>query len=541
MESNKKNNNYVWIPLLVTFILVIGFGLGIMAQRYLINSKPLLEYMNREDPIDEIVNVINTDYIENVSKDTLFQEAVKGILNSLDPFTVYMSAQQIAKSEELLSGNGKGIGLEYIFINDTMVITYITPESPAHKSGLKIGDQIIEVNKVNIAGNLIGQDKALETFKSIDNDTLSFTVLHINDNQPFKVTLIKNNFKRNTINASFMLDETIGYIKFNLFSNSIYNDIVNEIELLQSKGMTSLIIDIRNNGGGYFDEAVLLADEFINGEKMIVYTSGKRDGIIEYKASIKGVFEKGDLIILVNNKSASSSEVLAGSIQDWDRGVIIGETTFGKGLVQEQFELSDGSAIRLTTAKYFTPSGRSIQKPFVTTTERENKNLTEQQVFEMTQQYKIYYSLLNKRPLKGMGGIMPDIYIEDEFQQISPELREFINNSIIEKFVNTYYFTTYKQKYFFQTFEEFKSKFQFDKVSMDQIYKTLLLEDAIGTKKIWNNKKDFNYLRKTMKALIARLEFDQNAYYKILLADDPYILKSLEVLHSDQYNKLLKN
>jgi len=538
MEKNKKNSNYVWAPLMVTLILVIGFGLGIVAQRYLMNSKPLIEYINREDPIDEIVNAIKSNYVDNVSPDTLYSEAVKGILNSLDPFTVYMSAQQIAKSEELLSGNGKGIGIEYVFVNDTMVVSYVNSESPAFKSGLKIGDQIIEVNKNFIAGPAIGQDRALEIFKNIDNDTLNLSVIHFNDHKESKITLIRDNYKKSTLNAAFLLTNDIGYIKFNLFSNSIYNDIVDAIEVLQAKGMKSLILDIRNNGGGYFDEAILLADEFIEGEKLIVYTNGKRDGNTDYKAGIKGVFEKGQLIILVNSNSASSSEVLAGAIQDWDRGIIIGENTFGKGLVQEQFNLSDGSAIRLTTAKYFTPSGRSIQKPY----KKGGHAIDEtEEILQNVQQYKIFKSLVNQRPLKGMGGIMPDILIQDEINTISQELRDMMNTNVIENFVNTYYFTIFKQKYSYAQFEDFYDNYDIDPAALEALYSKIAIEDAINTKKILSNKKDISYLKKSIKAKIARLEFDNNAYYRVMLKDDAYITKSLEILTTDQYSKILKN
>lgn len=531
----------VWVPLIVSFILLLGFALGVVTQKYLTNTKPLEKFLSREDPIDEIISLVHNEYIDSFSKDSLYREAVNGILAHLDPHTVYIPASQLVQANQILEGTDKGLGIEYFFFNDTMLVTSISEKSPAEKAGLRIGDKLLKVNGVAVSGPGIKEEEAVLPFRA--SDTLSLLVLHPDEYIGQPIEIVKGEIKNQGVSAALLLNNKVtGYIKIDIFSAGVYEQATAAIKELKEKGMKQLIIDLRNNGGGYLEEATSLADELIGGQKTIVSVSSKRDGQYEFNSYYDGAFENGNLVILINENSASASEVLAGAVQDWDRGVIIGNNSFGKGLIQEQFDLSDGSALRLTTGRYFTPSGRSIQRPY-----GRGKAAYEEDYYQRLKDTStgklhagtVFYTKTKHRAIFGNGGIFPDIIVKNDLKPSTGELQKMIDNLVLEHFVQTFYFTEFK-KVQYSSFFDFKNRFEVDEEFMEKMRQYFIREDAIYTERIWNDPLEMRYLRIESKALLAKLAFGVNAYNLIHIDNDDCIFKALEVLNSDVYSKILQ-
>lgn len=530
-------------PFLASILIVIGIGMGVLIQRFLSNSKPLDKYLEREDPIDEIISLIQNEYVDSLNKDSLYIDAVNGILSHLDPHTVYIPANQVIQSNEILEGTGKGIGIEYFFLKDSMLITNVVAGSPAQKSGVKIGDRILKVNGKLISGINIKEDEAVKIFQ--ESDTLSVLLLHTNQIEPSNIKIEKGEITTNSVSASMLLaDKKTGYIKIDIFSAHVYDETIMAIETLLQQGMDRLIIDLRENGGGYLEDAVNIADEFISGKKILVSVNGKREGKYDFNAANKGIFELGRLIILINENSASASEVLAGAVQDWDRGVLIGTNSYGKGLIQEQYDLSDGSAIRITTGRYYTPSGRSIQRPYNNGKEAYENDYYERlknNNIQANREGTIFYTLVNHRPIYANGGINPDIIVPSNLKPNSGELEQMLDNFVLDNFVNTYFFSEYKQHHNYISFESFNKEFIIDNKFMEQMRQYFLKQDAIFTDRIWKNPKDIFYLKVEVKAMIAKLAFGMDAYNQVLVLNDDCINKALEVIDDDAtYNQILR-
>lgn len=541
MASPVSQKFKVWVPLIVSLILLIGFAIGVVTQKYLTNTKPLDKFLEREDPIDEIVSLVYYEYVDSFSKDSLYMHAVNGILNQLDPHTVYIPSSQLVRANEILEGSGKGLGIEYFFLNDTMLVTGIAKESPAEKAGLRIGDKLLKVNGVPVSGPGIKEEEAILPFKN--SDTLALVVLHPDEYVSLPIKIVKGEIKPQGVSAALLLDDGItGYIKIDIFSTGVYEQVKNAIESLKKKGMSRLILDLRNNGGGYLEEATSIADEFIGDKGTLVSVSSKRNGTYELKAYYEGSFETGELIVLINENTASASEVLAGAIQDWDRGIIIGNNSFGKGLVQEQFGLSDGSALRLTTGRYYTPSGRSIQRPYSkgrqAYEEDYYKRLNDSSVSPITNG-TVFYTQHFHRPIYGNGGIFPDVLIKNELKPSTGELQKMIDDLVLDHFIQTYYFTEFN-KLGYTDWEVFRKHFTIDDAFMHKMKQYFTKQDAIFTERIWNNAKELHFLQVEAKALLAKLAFGTHAYTLIKLDYDDCLHTALDILKSDKYYQILR-
>lgn len=543
MPMSEQKRSKVWVPLIVSFILLLGFGLGVITQKYLINTKPLEKFLEREDPIDEIISLINNEYVDTVNKDSLYIEAVNGILSKLDPHTVYIPANQVAQANEILEGTGKGIGIEYFFLRDTMMITDVAKASPAQKAGLKIGDRLLKVNGKVISGPEITEEEAVKHFG--DSDTLNLLILHPNAIAATHIKLVKGTVMNSSVSAAQILPNTrTGYIKIDIFSSGVYDETVNAIDRLRDQGMKNLIVDVRDNGGGYLEEAANIADEFISGKKILVTINSKRDGKYDFSSYNKGVFEEGRLIILIDENSASASEILAGAVQDWDRGIIIGMNSYGKGLIQEQYDLSDGSAIRLTTGRYYTPSGRSIQRSYANgklAYQQDYYNRLNDSLIKSNTNGTIYYTLLKHRAIFGNGGIFPDVVVRTDLKPHSGELQQMMDNFVFDNYINTYFFTDYKINFSFKDFNDFKNHFEIDDAFMEKMRQYFIRQDAIFTERIWNDDDDLFYLRVQSKAQIAKLAYGISAYNQIHIQYDNCIQRALLIINSEEYNDILQS
>jgi carboxyl-terminal processing protease len=357
MMGNKKWQP--WYPLLFSLTIIAGMIIGTQFQ----NSKSGGFFgTNKTNVLQEAMELIQLKYVDKINTDTIQSKAIEGIMDELDPHSVYLSPVALKQANEDLEGNFEGIGVEFNFINDTVTVLYVIPNGPSQKAGLQIGDKLISVNDSSLVQKDISSEKIKSLIRGPLNSTAKLGI--VRDNKKLNVEVTRGRIPVHAVDCSYMVDNVTGFIKLVRFSETSYEEFMQALENLQKQGMKKLILDLRGNGGGFMAEAVDMADEFLDQDKLIVYTEGENSKKKEYRCKRPGLFEKGTLILLVDELSASASEVLAGALQDWCRATIIGRRTFGKGLVQEQYLLNDGSAIRLTVARYYTPLGRSIQRSY---------------------------------------------------------------------------------------------------------------------------------------------------------------------------------
>src|SRR5436190_274106 len=357
--GNKKLQ--VWLPLIFSIVMIAGMFFGFNLHKQTGTTKSFFA-LNKRNSLEEALDLIKLRYVDSVHLDTLEEGAIQQMMSGLDPHSLYIPASSLKEVNEDIEGNFEGIGVEFNFFYDTVHVLYVLPGSPSDKAGLQVADRILKVNDQLIVGKKMTSDGVKKLVRGPVNSQVNLTILR--NNHLLTIPIIRGKIPVPSLDAAYMMDKTAGYIKLNKFSENTYAEFMDAMQKLRDQGLKKLILDLRGNGGGLMDEAVQIADEFLDDNKLIVYTQGMNTPKREYAAKRPGVFETGKLVVLVDELSASASEILSGALQDWDRATIIGRRTFGKGLVQEQYELGDGSAIRLTVARYYTPVGRSIQRPY---------------------------------------------------------------------------------------------------------------------------------------------------------------------------------
>lgn len=343
--GNKKLQ--VWLPLIFSIVLIAGMFLGFKMNNK--GSSKGFFKSTKTTSLQEALDLIRLKYVDNVNVDSIQSGAIKEMMNELDPHSVYFPPVELKEANEDLAGNFDGIGVEFNVFNDTVNVVYVIPGGPSDKAGLQIGDKLLKVNDSSLLVKDIETAKIKEYIRGERGSTAAIQILR--NGQLKTVNVIRGSIPVSSVDAAYMIDKTTGYIKLNKFTENSYEEFMAALEGLQKQGLKELIYDLRGNGGGYMNEAIDMADEFLDSDKLVVYTEGTNSKRREYRCKRPGLFEKGKLVILVDELSASASEVLAGALQDWDRADIIGRRTFGKGLVQEQYQLSDGSALRLTVAR----------------------------------------------------------------------------------------------------------------------------------------------------------------------------------------------
>ncbi len=497
---------------------------------------------NKVNKFDEVYNHVNRLYVDEVNNEQLLDAAVIAMLEKLDPHSTYISKEDVDDANQSIVGSFVGIGVRFQVFKDTFTIIQTIPGGPSEKVGLQAGDKLIRVDGETIAGVGMKNSQIRERLMGDLNTKVKVEVLRKNEKDPIAVVITRDKIPVHSIDAAYMIDKSIGYIKLNSFSRTTIEEVESAIKKLKETGMKDLILDLQNNGGGLLSAAHELADHFLAGDKMIVYSEGRAQPRSEFKTAKKDAFEKGRLVILTNESSASASEIVSGAIQDWDRGLIVGRRTFGKGLVQRPINLSDGSQIRLTIARYFTPSGRFIQKPYDDNTDYK-KDLTNR--FEHGEYYhkdsiKLNDSLKVKtlitgRTVYGGGGIMPDVFVPYDTTGVSPLFRNIIRKGAVSPFIAQYVNTnraSLKQQY--STFEAFKKDFQFTDAFMDDFFTYLKNEHEL-------EKNDEEYavssylLKLNMKAVFAQNLFDSPQFYEIINENNEILTRAIEVLRSNEY------
>jgi carboxyl-terminal processing protease len=488
-------------------------------------------------------------YVDKVYDAKLAEDAVKSLLEKLDPHSTYISADEVKEMNESLEGNFDGIGISFNMVTDTLYVIEALAGGPSEKIGLRAGDKILYVDDTLIAGVKMSTKDVMSRLKGPKGTNVTVSVLRkgVPDLVNFKITRAK--IPIYSIDAAYMMDKNIGYIRPMRFGATTTNEFRDAVQKLKQQGLENLILDLRQNGGGYMAPAIDLADDFLDKGKLIVYTEGNTQPRRDELSTSKGVFEKGKLAILIDEGSASASEILSGAVQDWDRGVIIGRRSFGKGLVQRPIPFPDESMIRLTVARYYTPSGRSIQKPYtkgdarayaMDIIERSNHGeLQHQDSVHFPDSLK-YRTLMNERIVYGGGGIMPDYFVPMDTAFYSKYYAALWNKSLIPK-------TTYNEVDQFR--EEILAKYP----SADDFYKNYEVSEPLLNKLISAGEKESieyddagfnkskNVLKTQLKAYIARDVYDTETSVKIFNKDNEILNKAYEIIKDDKlYHSLLK-
>lgn len=427
MNSNNSKRS-VFLPVFLALALICGILIGVFLPAN--NDIPLHSSLNsRNDKINSILNIIESNYVDTVNRNQLAEAAIPAILKKLDPHSVYIPAKDLERANEPLTGNFEGIGISFSVLNDTILVISTISGGPSQKLGLLAGDKIIYVNDSLVAGRNIRDEKVLEMLRGPRGTVVKLKILRKGQKELFNFDITRDKIPIYSVDVAYMVNKTTGFIKINNFAVTTFDEFMNGLRELKAQGMTKLIIDLRGNSGGIMDAAIQIANQFLKEGNLIVYTKGRKSPRKEARATGKGEFETGDLVILIDEWSASASEILAGAIQDNDRGTIIGRRSFGKGLVQEPFEFSDRSGLRLTVARYYTPTGRSIQKPYNNGFEEYYDDLVkrgDRHEYEISDSIHFNDSLKFTTPggkiVYGGGGIMPDKFVAADTTGISPYL-----------------------------------------------------------------------------------------------------------------------
>lgn len=547
MESSRQPRLRVWTPLLFAAIMVLGMSLGFKLHDSLRNKRDLETVVQRNDRLETIIDLINERYVDTINTNALYSDAVKGILTHLDPHTVYIPADQLASVNEGLQGSFFGIGISYLVLHDTMVITAVVPEGPAAKAGVKTGDKLIKVSDTLVAGVNIPTGKVVNMLRGEQKSAVRIGLKDIDNGREKDVSITRDDVPIYSVDAGIMLDKITGYIKVNRFAATTYNEFASALKKLKKEGLRQLIIDLRGNPGGYLDAATNIADELLDGERPIVFTQGVHSEKVEYKTDKDGMFEQGKLIVLVDENAASAAEILAGAVQDWDRGVIMGRRTFGKGLVQEQYDLDDGSALRLTIAHYYTPSGRSIQRSY-----DKGKDAYEA-AFEdryksgeftgkdsVAKEDTMAFYTSTRRIVRGGGGIKPDVYVPYDSVYVSSPLVAVLLSDGLQNAVIDYFITHYAQLKHFKHAAELTKGFTGDQDILDQYVRQLSPTERQVVISVLGRKVNRDFLLLQIKAQLARVLFRDNGYYAISNTGDIMVQRALKLFNNEAaYLKLI--
>lgn len=495
-----------------------------------------------------LLRLIDSYYVDSARINDITEKAIVEVLRGLDPHSVYISKEEMAKANEPLQGNFEGVGISFNVYRDTLMVVTTIPGGPSEKVGLRAGDRIVSVDSKNIAGIGLKNPAVYDYLRGKKGTKVELEVRRKGEADLLEFLIIRDKIPINSLDASYMLNSTTGYIKLNKFSATTTSEFADAIHSLKADSkLNNLVLDLRDNGGGYLTAATELADQFLPSFKKIVYTEGKHADKKEYYSTDQGELKQGKLIILLDEGSASASEIVAGAIQDWDRGVIIGRRSFGKGLVQQPFPLTDGSMIRLTTAHYYTPSGRCIQKPYTDGVDAYRQDymtrIVKGELFSkdsIKQQDTVkYYTKISNRTVYGGGGIMPDVFIPLD----TSKYYSYYNNLLRKNLVYTSVLDIMDKNRgnFVNHYPDFKTFDDQFKVSDEMIDKIIADAEKEGVKR---EEKSIEFARplmkKQIKALVARDLFSTSHYFQVMNSEDEVITKALEVItQKNVYENLL--
>ncbi len=530
---------YTFRKLIPAFFIAFLFVVGLKAQVF---SDESLKF-------SQALNWIDKYYVDTVSQSELVETAIVEMLQTLDPHSTYLTSKEVKAMSEPLQGNFEGIGISFNILNDTIFVINPVPGGPSEKVGIQSGDRIVKVEGENVAGIGITNSDVFDKLRGKKGTKVNISIQRRKITELLEFTITRDKIPIYSLDASYMIDDKVGYIKLNRFSFTTMDEFRVAAAELQQEGMKDLILDLSGNGGGYMDVAIKLSDQFLDDRKLIVYTEGKSHPKRNFYASSRGSFKDGRLVVIIDQTSASASEIVAGALQDWDRAVIVGRRSFGKGLVQNPMLLIDSSMIRLTIARYYTPTGRLIQKPYEDGYDEYSKDLINRyNSGELSSEDSIHFpdsirfrTLVSKRPVYGGGGIMPDYFVPLDTSFISTYYSQLVQKGILNFFVLSYvddHRNELMAKY--PTFPEFRDKFSISKQFINELCSYAEQEDLPF------NEDDFKvsgeYIKLLAKAYMSRDLWNTSEFYEIINKENPSLIKALEVLDAyDLYQALLQD
>ncbi len=498
--------------------------------------------------LNNVFSIISSMYVDTINENKIVEAAITGALKELDPHSSYIPKAEVDRVNEPLEGSFEGVGIQFQLFEDTILVVQTISGTPAEKVGVMPGDRIVYIDNELVAGVKFQNSDVTKRLRGTRGSVVEVKIKRGGEKELILFKITRDKIPVNSIDASYMIDKQTGYIRINNFGSKTVMEYKEAFSKLREQGMKNLILSLQGNGGGYMNAAIELADEFLGAGQLIVYTEGARQPRSVANASARGDFETGKLIVLVDEYSASASEIVSGAVQDWDRGLIIGRRSFGKGLVQRQIPLNDGSMLRLTTSRYHTPTGRSIQKPYKDGVEKYQKDLEERfKHGEMLTADSIqfpdslkYQTLKLGRTVYGGGGIMPDLFIPIDTTRFTLFHRKVVAQGIMNK-VSVHYIeknrANLKRQY--PSFEKYLQHFVVDETMLKSI------RDAAQAEKIVIDEAQYDKSKALMAlqliALIARVLWSVNEYYRIIDSDNEALQAALKVLNTPgQYERYLK-
>lgn len=555
--------------------VLIAFGLiatNLFAQRT-IDGEHKLKF-------DDVLNLIESKYVEHPDYMALVDEAIVGMVKELDPHSEYMTAEEYRRMSEPLTGNFEGIGVQFNITKDTITVVSPISGGPSEKLGIRSGDKIVIIEDTVVAGVGITNRDVIDKLRGDKGTKVRIKIFRRRVKELIDYTIVRDKIPIFSLDASYMLTEDIGYVKLNRFSQSTMKEFYEALDELEPQGMQHLVLDLRGNSGGYLNTAIQLSDEFLADRELVVYTEGVSNPKRESFATKRGRFEKGKLVVLIDEGSASASEIVAGAIQDHDRGLIVGRRSFGKGLVQRPFKLRDGSTLKLTTARYYTPAGRCIQRPYEGGNDEYRKENQRRQAngeffsldsVEFDEEEKFLTD--NKRTVYGGGGILPDVFVPLDTSENSDFLRELLSNGLFYQYINEYVDVNREElssKY--PDYEAFEKGFDLDEKFVDEFlaYAKHELEHEIDDKlgsedvEVSVNGEEVDVdvdairedagldeemveegleasgsiIRTRLRALLARTLYQTEAFYRVFNKEDHAVNKAIESIEDKTFRKM---
>lgn len=523
-----------WFSFLGALLLITGFFTGFQLRSLFPQKQP---YTNPLQKFTEAVSFITANYFEEIPTNELIDKAIIGMLDQLDPHSFYIPPKDMEEIETEMSGAFEGIGIEFQIIEDTLLVVAPIAGGPSEEVGIQAGDRIIEVDGKNIAGIGLTNNDVFKLLRGPKGTKVTVKVFRPGLKELLEFTIIRDKIPIYSVDFSYMVNDSIGYIKINRFSSTTFKEFREHLTRLKRQGLKHLILDLRGNPGGYMKMAELISDAFLSAPKLIVYTKGRiREANTQsYATSRIADFEKGGLVILIDEGSASASEIVSGAVQDWDRGLIVGRRSFGKGLVQFQHEFQDGSAMRIVVARYFTPSGRCIQKPFNKSREAYERELLNR--FEKGEVYdssKIHlpdslkFYTKGGRPVYGGGGIIPDHFVPRDTNGTSKYLTNLLVKGIFREFSLKYRDAHPEIK------EKYKNGFEFAKkftVTEQLLNEFIQFAQQKGIEQDSNGlKKSHYYIVQNLKAMLGRAYFREEGFYPVLHSFDNEFQEAIKAM-----------
>lgn len=516
------------LPLLMAVVFVAGILLGDILS---FQDNSLSNSSSKRQKLNRLINFIDKEYVDEVNTDSIVDITVASILENLDPHSAYISKQEYDFVQDNMRGDFVGIGISFYTIKDTIVVIRTLEKGPGEKAGLEAGDRILYADTVPLFGNNMTNDSITGLLKGPANSKVNLKVKRLGENNLLDFEINRGVVPLKSVDAGYMINDTLGYIKINRFAESTYSEFKAKMNQFATSEMKSVILDLRNNGGGFLRQATLILDEFIEDGKLLLFTKNKNGDLKETFASKLGDYGDQNLFVFIDEKSASASEIVAGAIQDNDRGIIIGRRSFGKGLVQREMNLGDGSAVRLTVARYYTPTGRSIQRPY------ENGN-SEAYYSEYMERYSngellskdsistddsLRYETPEGNIVYGGGGIIPDIFVPRNSSQDIQDIKFMYEGGVMDRFI-------------FDLLDE-NRKYYNSLSKNDFLERNLITEEVLDrfTRYLGNYDMNYNFddssyfLKKHLKATMARQLFGSDLAEKISNENDPYIKRVLKI------------